>query len=151
MHRLFVLGRMCTRTVCTVFIFFHPRHEKYTCDHTVSLFSINVFSQKCGETHKYSRCGRPENASSLIVVREFEFRSLLETDLTKIAGCTYTMFGQQSWMPRSEIKSNMSQISDREMKKNTYFSGDGSLTTQSLKKNNTHSCTNYSFLSLMLI
>lgn len=26
--------------------------------------------------HKYSRCGRPEKASSLMVVKEFAFRSL---------------------------------------------------------------------------
>ena len=33
---------------------------------------------KLNNTYKYSRCGRPEKASSLIVVKEFAFRSLLK-------------------------------------------------------------------------
>ena len=39
---------------------------------------------KVAKTHRYSRCGRPEKASSRIVVREFEFRSLQGTSRTRI-------------------------------------------------------------------
>lgn len=43
--------------------------------------SLNAFvlwwkTKRIRKTYKYSRCGRPENASSLTVVRELEFKSL---------------------------------------------------------------------------
>lgn len=36
-----------------------------------------------GNAHKYSRCGRPEKASSLMVVKEFAFRSLERQQTTR--------------------------------------------------------------------
>lgn len=46
----------------------HKQQQQQQKHHVIICLSSN--------THKYSRCGRPEKASSLIVVKEFEFRSL---------------------------------------------------------------------------
>lgn len=50
------------------------------CSHYIKLLQwlglVFISYKNNRGTYRYSRCGRPENASSLIVVRELEFKSL---------------------------------------------------------------------------